>query len=65
MKIVEKRLIPVKIYPICELCNVAMEKDKKTKYDFSAPHIYKCPNCGKEEKSDTYYPCVKYVGEDE
>lgn len=61
MKILEKKLFPIKIYPVCEKCNVQLNGEGRHKYGY----LYKCPNCNKEEKSDIYYPYIKYLGEEE
>lgn len=61
MKIIEKKLIPAKIYPICDECETPMDREKLKDYTY----LYKCPNCNKEEKSDIYYPYIKYIGEEQ
>lgn len=60
MKIIEKKLFPIKVYPICEKCEVPMDRIGARSYRYK----YRCPNCKKEEKSDIYYPYIKYLGEE-
>lgn len=61
MKLIEKKLFPIKVYPICDDCSTPMDRIDGRNYKYT----YKCPNCRKEEKSDIYYPYIKYVGEEE
>lgn len=59
MKLVEKKLFPIKVYPVCKKCEIAMNRENLR----NGRYRYKCPNCNKEEKSDIYYPYIKYIGD--
>lgn len=61
MKLVEKKMIPIKVYPYCEKCDVPMKRGFS---DREMSYTYKCPECNATEECDIYYPFIKYQEEE-
>lgn len=60
MKLVEKKLTPIKVYPHCEKCDVPMERENYERAEHRYGYMYICPKCNATEKCDVYYPFIKY-----
>lgn len=64
MKLIETRIYPVKVYPNCDKCNIPMDREPYEKQERVCGYIYRCPKCNATEITNTYYPYIKYIGEE-
>jgi uncharacterized protein YlaI len=62
MKTVERKVKPVRVYAICDKCNIHYTMEKSARMLMSNPPIYTyyCGNCGHEERSSENYPRIEY-----
>lgn len=63
MKIVEKRIFPVKVTSYCEKCDIPMDREHYERAEHTYSYLYRCPYCNATEISKIMYPYIKYVEE--
>lgn len=64
MKLLEKKLIPIRVYAYCERCNEKMEREPYERAEHRYTYLYRCPKCQATEQSNFMYPYIIYEEEE-